>query len=499
MSEDTTGLLERILPLLTSHGTPVYLVGGAVRDALLERPAYDLDFVVARDAVKLAFAAGDELHAAAYVLDDERDIGRVVVSSGVVLDFARFRGADLEADLRARDFTINAMAVDAANYSNLEAEAVIDPTGGFADLQEGVVRLANAGAIDDDPLRAVRAVRLAWHLGFRMTPETAAAVRQGASRLAEISAERLRDELLKIVQGPAPHDALRQMADLDLLAVTLPAIEALRDVEQSAPHHEPVLAHTLNVLQRLLQVETILAEADEEGDSQTSTLASLREALLPNAAALREHLARPVDGMLDGRAVLRLGALYHDVGKAVTTSVDEDGRVRFLDHEKEGTAIIARRLRDLRLSKDAIARVRTIVKGHMRPLHLAHAYIEHKRLSRRAVYRFFRDTGDAGVDILLLSLADHLATYDGPGPESQWQALQAVARRLLMHFFEQYKETVSPEPLLNGSELIAALNLKPGPEVGRLLRLLQEAQAVGEVETKEEALLYAKKRLRTRD
>lgn len=492
MSQESTELLARIRPLLISRDTPVYLVGGAVRDAILERPAYDLDFVVERDATQLAFSVGDALHVAAYVLDRERDIGRVVLGPDVVLDFARFRGPDLEADLRARDFTINAMAVDAANFPPQELSAVIDPTGGLDDLRAGVVRLAYSHAIKDDPLRALRAVRLAWHLGFRVTPDTADAARRGAPRIAEISAERVRDELLKIVLGPAPHDALHQMADLNLLSVTLPAIETLRSVRQSAPHHEPVLAHTLSVLQRLVQVERSLAGKD---DPQDDTEPSLRDILHPNATSLREYLARPIDGMLDGRAVLRLGALYHDVGKAATASVEEDGRIRFLGHDKEGAKIAARRLREMRLSNDAVTHVRAIVAGHMRPLHLTQAFLHHNRLSRRAVYRFFRDTGDAGLDIVLLSLADHLATYDGPGPEQQWHALQTVVRRLLMHYFEQYKETVSPEPLLNGSELIAALDLKPGPEVGRLLRLIEEAQAVGEVQTKPEALAFAREKL----
>ncbi|MFW6069226.1 MAG: HDIG domain-containing metalloprotein, partial [Chloroflexota bacterium] len=307
-----------------------------------------------------------------------------------------------------------------------------------------------------------------------------------------ISAERVRDELLKIIQGPAPHDALRQMLELDLLSVTLPAIEALRNVQQTAPHHEPVLAHTLSVLQRLLQVENSLSE---ESDPLDEVGISLRETMRPYATSLREHLARSINGMLDGRAVLRLGALYHDVGKATTASVEEDGRIRFLGHDKEGAKIAARRMREMRLSNDAALHVRTIVEGHMRPLHLTQAFLDQNRVTRRAVYRFFRDTGDAGLDIVLLSLADHLATYDGPGPAQQWHALQAVVRRLFTHFFEQYNETVSPVPLLKGGELIAALHLKPGPEVGRLLRLIEEAQAVGEVKTKEEALAFARERL----
>ena len=490
MSEDGYALLERLRPLLAARETPVYGVGGAVRDALLGRQAYDLDFVVASEAIALAFAVGDALRSAAFVLDRERDVGRVVAGSNVVLDFARFRGPDLIADLRARDFTINAMAVEVGSDRGPDrwpAEgAIIDPCGGVADLQARRLRLTHAGAMDDDPLRALRAVRLAWQLGLTIEREAADAARRAGPHLKEMSAERVRDELLKLLRGPAPHQALRQLDALGLLAVTVPEAAALRDVAQSAPHHEAVLAHTSSVLARLLQVEQVI------GGQREAAPEALVETLQAYDGALAAHLARAVDGMLDGRAALRLGALFHDVGKAATAHEDGEGRIRFLGHEKEGARLASRRLRDLRLSNEAVGYVRAIVAGHMRPLHLAQSLREQGRVSRRAVFRYFRDTGEAGLDIALLSLADHLATYDGEGPRARWRAMLVVVQQLFDHYFERYEETVAPPPLLDGADLMAALNLAPGPDIGRLLRRIVEAQATGEVNSKEEALALAR-------
>jgi putative nucleotidyltransferase with HDIG domain len=304
----------------------------------------------------------------------------------------------------------------------------------------------------------------------------------------------LRDELLKLLQTAAPDQAVAQMAVLSLLAAVLPEIAALADVAQSAPHHEPVLPHTISVLRWLAQVEAAL-EADARIDDPA--VITVGTALANYAPQLSEHLRRREEGNVDGRTLLRLGALFHDVGKRETRTVEEGGRVRFIGHDQVGARLAARRLRRLTLSNKAISHVRRIVAYHMRPLLLAETGPADP--SRRAVYRFFRDAGAAGLDVGLLALADHLATHDGPGDPARWQRLLSVVTTLFRHYFEQFTETVAPAPLLDGNELMAALQLKPGPEVGRLLRLIEEAQAAGEVASKEEAIDFARQRLEIGD
>lgn len=480
-------LLERLRPLLAGQETPVYLVGGAVRDALLGRASDDLDFVVPNRAIALAFRVGDALSLPAYVLDRERDTGRVVVPGHLgrgrktTLDFARYRAGDLEGDLRARDFTINALALPIAAT---HAADIVDPLGGRADLQAGLVRQTHASALHDDPVRALRALRMAVTFDFQLVPETAEAVVAVAPRLADASAERVRDELVKLLASRRPDRALQMMHESALLSAVLPEIAALESVEQSPPHHEVVLSHTVSTLRWLVALERALFG----GGPADGPLAEAQQRLAPYAARLKGHLARHVDGELTGLHLLRIGALFHDSGKAGTQQRETDGRIRFFGHDEAGARLATRRLRKLRLSREAIQHAHAIVATHMRPLLLS----REDAVSRRAVFRFFRAAGSAGLDVGLLSLADHLATYAGAGSDGSWERMLDVVARLYRHYFESYEETIAPRPLVDGNELMTALGLEPGPQIGRLLNLLEEAQAAGEITTAEEALALAR-------
>ena len=477
-------LLTQIRPLLAQESWPVYLVGGAVRDALLGRVSHDLDFVVPRKAVRLTFRVADAIKAPAYVLDEERDTGRVVLAGQeTMLDFTCFRGPDLEADLRARDFTINALAIPATAQTRA---AIIDPTGGLQDLEERQIHLTHQGALVDDPLRGLRAVRLAAALGFRVTDETKSAVLAAVPALVGVSAERVREELLKIMLTSRPGDALQQMDDLDLLRATLPEVADLAGVAQSPPHHEDVLAHTRRVLDYLVRLEEVFFTGDK---TQESALTYAYSQLLDYLPLLGEHLERQVDGGVNGHLILRLGALFHDVGKKETQTIEEDGRIRFFGHDAAGAELTAKRLRQLCLSKQAISQVKRIVAGHMRPLFLAQA--QGSSPSRRAVYRYFQTTRENGLDIGLLALVDHLATYDGPGTGQAWPTLVGLVERLYQQYFEKHEEAIKPLPLLNGRDLITLLGMEPGPEIGRILRLVEENQAAGEISSQEEALQFA--------
>lgn len=477
-------LLTQLQPYLAQLETPIYLVGGAVRDALMGRLSDDLDFVVPEKGIATAFTLGNALHHPAYALDKERDTGRVVLPD-TKLDVACFRGPDLTADLLARDFTINAIALPAAAT---HTSSLIDPCNGQADIQARLIRQASPTAISSDPVRGLRAIRQAEQFGFTIEPETEQAIRAAAPHLTRISAERSRDEFLKLLLTPAPHTALQQMITLGLMAVLLPEIPPLDGVAQSPPHHEPVLEHTLSVLRWLVTVEGWLRGEipDNKG------LLAAQKALAPYRADFVTHLSRPVDGGLDGWTLLRLGALFHDVGKGQTQTQDETGRFRFLGHEAAGAKLTGQILNRLVLSRQAVQEVQGMVAHHMRPLFL----VQEEKLTARAVYRYFKATGVVGLDVLLLALADHLATYNGVGDAAAWRKLCALIRWLLHHYFQQPQQTIAPPPLLDGHALMQALGLPPGPQVGKLLRLIEEAQATGEVKTAEQALALAQKQVK---
>ncbi len=476
-------LLGELRPFLSQHPHAVYLVGGAVRDAVRGQASHDLDFVVAADAIRLTFKVADRLGVPAYVLDQERDIGRVVLAD-TTLDFARMRGT-LDDDLRSRDFTVNAMALPASAHFY---ESIIDPCGGLDDLKGRRLQLTHPEALTADPVRALRAVRQSLELNLAMTAELETAVTTTAPLLFQSASERLREELSKLVEGPQPASGVALLHQLGLLTILLPDMAKLDGLEQSPPHHEPVLDHTISVLRWLVRIESvILGDGDLTGLEQ-SPIANLSGlALLQDH--LQAHLTRPVDGGLTGRGLLRLAALLHDVGKGETRT-EENGRIRFITHEVVGAEMAARRLRQLTFSKEAVQHIKRIVRNHMRPLSLVQA--QGANPSRRAVYRFFKESETAGVDVCLLALADHLATHDGPGNNQEWEKLLGLTGSLLDHYFNQKETAVSPPPLLSGHDLIEALQIKPGPEIGRLLRLLEEAQATGQVSTREQAIEFVK-------
>ena len=480
-------ILDGLRPLLLRVATPVYLVGGAVRDALLGRVSHDLDFVVPQKAVRLSFEIGNAINAPAYVLDKERDTGRVVLADQeTMLDFARFRGSDLEADLRARDFTINALAMPATAKTRM---AIIDPTGGLRDLDARRIRIIDESALTDDPVRTLRAVRLAASLDFTLTEETRNGIFAAVPLLVDVSAERIRDELLKILMTPQPDRAMREMENLGLLKATIPELAKLAGIAQPPPHYEDVLSHTWSVLKWLTRLENILFSRSEGDATFGFALATFE----PYIDKLREYLGRSVNGGLDGQIILRLAALFHDVGKRDSCTIDEDGRIRFIGHEEVGADLAGRRLRQLCLSSDAIAQVSRIVSGHMRPLSLVQA--QGANPSRRAVYRYFRALDYNGLDVGLLALADHLAAYNGPGGQEHWKSLVGLVARLFQFYFEKHEEAVKPVPFVSGRDLIDLFDMEQGPEIGRILRLIEEGQAAGEIGSREEALRFAQEQI----
>jgi len=204
---------------------------------------------------------------------------------------------------------------------------------------------------------------------------------------------------------------------------------------------------------------------------------------------LAEHLAEPMTVDRPAKALLMLAALYHDVGKPATQQADETGRLRFFDHDEVGAKMASRRANKLHLSNGEIDRLKLIIRHHLRPLLLVQP---EEPPTRRAIYRFFRDCGPVGVDVSILSLADALGTYEASMPQDLWARHLDVVRALLEAWWEKPAESVKPPVLLDGHDLMETLGLQPGKEIGRLLEVVREAQATGQIQTRAEALALAK-------
>jgi poly(A) polymerase/tRNA nucleotidyltransferase (CCA-adding enzyme) len=478
--------------------TEAYLVGGAVRDLLLGRPLVDLDLAVPRGAVALARRLADGLGAAFVALDDQRGVARIVwerEGRRLEVDVADFRAEDLAGDLRARDLTVNAMAMPLdGGRDGGAAPEIVDPAGGQADLRDGVVRLLSPAVLRDDPLRTLRAVRVAAQLGFRLDEQSEGWIREAAPLLTAAAPERVREELWKCIVAPRPAATLRRLDELGLLAIVLPEVVPAHGMEQSPPHREEVWEHSLSVVeqtgvvialvQRLAADGDRAAAADEAGAGADPTLAA---ALTRFAPQLAERLARPLAAGHEARGHLLLAALFHDLGKPRAKSVGEDGRIHFYGHEQAGARMAADRLTALRFAQAEVQMVSAIVRHHMRPLQLQRP----TPLSLRTLHRYHRATGDVAPEVCLLSLADNLAKGEKRA-HGAWPDFVARVAELLDAFFFRHDEVVAPEPLLRGGELLAELGAPPGAWTGELLRALAEAQAAGEVRTREDAVALAR-------
>ncbi|GAB4446235.1 MAG: CCA tRNA nucleotidyltransferase [Anaerolineae bacterium] len=480
--------VERLRTLLADAGAPIYLVGGTVRDALLGRPLKDIDLATPGDGLSIARRLADDLGAAFYPLDAERGVGRVVLDrpeGRLFVDIARFRGATLVDDLRARDFTVNALAAALTG----DPARVIDPLDGVADLRARRLRLCAPNAIAADPTRALRAVRLSAALKLHIEAETQIAIRRDGARLVDVAAERVRDEFMAILQGPQPAGALRVLDALGLVDIVFPEADAMRGLTQSPPHAETLWEHTLRVVDRMDAVLRVIGPERTDNTAAQAGLGLIVMQLDPYRADLQAHLAQPWPDGRTARGLILLSALLHDVGKPVTMSREANGRVRFINHDRVGAAMAEARCQALRLSRNEVRRVARVVQHHMRPMLLANEPV----VTGRAIYRFFRDAKDgAGVDVCLLALADYLGTVGVSLDLEDWTHYVAVVAQLVGAYFRQRREMVEPPLLLTGRDIKAALGLPAGPRIGELLEALREAQASGEVSTREEALAFVK-------
>jgi poly(A) polymerase len=450
-----------------------WLVGGAVRDRLLGRDTIDLDVVVEGDPAAAARAvAASAGRAVCFALSEQFGSGRVLARDGSwQLDIEPLRGAAIEQDLALRDFTVNAIA------EPLAGGAPIDPLGGVGDLEHRRLRMAGPGAFAADPLRVLRLVRLAVELELEADLETIRAARAHAHGLAGVSPERVFIELRRILAAARARSGLEMMGELGASAIVLPELEALRGVEQNRFHHRDVYGHTLEVLDRTVELT-----------SWTSADPDLARTLAPERARVAALLAEPLaDGLSRGEA-LRWGALLHDVAKPHTRGqLGRGGGVSFIGHDVRGAELARAVLDRLRASERLRAHLAALVRHHLRLGFLVH---EPQPLSRHAVFAYLRASAPVEVDVTLLSIADRLATRGDRAEESIAEHLR-LAQAMLADAL-RWREQGPPDPLLRGDELASELDIASGPRIGALLERLAEAQYAGEVRTREQALAHAR-------
>jgi len=417
-------------------GFTLALVGGPVRDAILGRLGNDLDFTTNAkpDETKAIIKKGADS-----IWETGREFGTIAAQYGdVTVEITTYRsekyesdsrnpevkfGETIEGDLLRRDFTVNAMALELTTTP----PTFIDNFNGINDLARKVLRTPGTpeNSFSDDPLRMMRAARFAAQLGFEVDPSIIAAIKEMAARIEIISAERIRDEFVKLIMSENPRAGLTLLVETGLAEYVLPEIPKLKLEIDEHHHHKDVYEHTLKVLEQ--------------------------------AIALEDRLGGP-------NLVIRLAALLHDIGKPKTRELIEGGGVSFHHHEVVGARMAKERLKTLRFSNDVISDVSSLVFLHLR----FHGYGTGE-WTDSAVRRYIRDAEHQLTHLHVLTRAD-CTTRNQRKAESLADTYDSLETRIAKLMEEEELEKIRPD--LDGLEIMAILGISPSPIVGRAYQYL---------------------------
>ncbi len=453
-----------------------WFTGGTVRDLLLGIVPRDIDIVVDGDPEAAARRLASETGSAFVPLSESFQTFRVVAQArDLTFDFTALRGGDIEEDLRQRDFTADALALPLAGDGTGDS-SLVDPCGGRRDLERRRLEAVSPGIFEEDPLRLLRALRLEKSRGLALSPSLVALVRGHAALADRPAAERIFAELEPLLALPGTAAAARRLHQLGLLPVLLPEIAALEGVKQNRYHHLDVLGHTL---------------AHAEALEQTC---SKPEEIFPEAAAFIRSRARArIAGDAGWGFVMGFTSLAHDVAKPACTVEAVGGEIRFLEHDRKGADMAAAILSRFRASRRCRRAVAFLVARHMR----FEGLIQSTGPSLRARRRYLAATRPMTPELVLLSAADRLSSRGPLVSQADIERHLELAREVMNMSIESLRSP--PARLVNGEELMRELELEPGPLVGELLRFLEEKQALGDITTREQALVAASAYLESRN
>lgn len=452
---------EKLVKTLKTLNTDVRLVGGSVRNLLLDVSVNDWDFVVTERALELGKELSKITNSAFVLLDEELEIARLVPRNNrkIYLDFAISRG-NLKKDLILRDFTINAIAID------MKTGEIIDPSGGIKDLENRLIRASKKRNISDDPLRILRAYRMKAQFGFNIDTNTLKWMKEYKDMLKEVSFERIRDEIFKILSTPHSAKIMEEMYDAGILPVIIPELVPMDGMQQNSFHKFDVLRHSFVTYDEM------------------EKLISLNPSPLPYGEKIKDYLSAAAGGDRSVLQLLKFATLLHDVGKPLSQQVNHLGHLYYRGHPIEGRILWLDIARRFKLSNHEIDLGGKFIEYHLGPI----IVVKHDegRPRQEKLYEFYRNSEKSFPGVILLSWGDVEA---GQG-KSITQEIIDIHHDHCRKMLEQYftgDRLASPPKYMTGKEIMQVLNIPQGKEVGKIYMALEKAIALGDVNSREEA------------
>lgn len=439
----------------------ILLVGGSVRDILLDKELTDRDLIVTDEDAKIFAQKTAEFFDGVFIpLDEENKIYRVVLKDKInYLDITNPLENSLDKDISRRDLTINAICI------NIRTCEIIDKVNGLKDFENKIIKEISEQNFIDDPLRILRIFRFYANLGFEISENLINITKKHAQLLNKPAKERIEYELMKLFSGKYAHDTLLKMDECRILELIFPFVKELKQVPPNAHHHLDLFHHSIETVKQIQKIYETSSEF------------------------IKEHLDKIDFGGFSRLAHLKLAGFMHDIGKFSCWFIEkETGRHRFYKHEDAGAKMCPEILKKLTFSNKQINYIKTIIKNHM----YATMVVCSPQLTDKVMMRFVRKAGDNAIDMITIGKADRLSAQ---GPEITTQIINENLTLLdkLQDFYIASLETIKPLPkLLDGNEVMEILNIKPSATLGKILNELHEAQINGDVNTKEEAVEFVK-------
>ena len=448
--------LEPLRKLIKKSKQSIFFVGGTVRDYLLNKKTKDIDIVTEEDPEELLKDVNF------FPLDKERKIFRIVYKD-YIIDVAKLQGNSIIKDLKRRDFTVNAIAYD------IKQKKIMDPLNGSEDLRKGLLKAVSFENLKEDPIRILRAVRFWLFYPFRLEKKTKSYLSKAADHITKTAGERLKEELFKIMAHPISYKGIHLMYELKILDYIIPEFPKCRGLFQGKFLGVDLAEHLIYTYK---SAEVLLKFVHYFWGDFENILSIINSATESN---------------IEKKQILKFSALLHDIAKPKTFLI-RNNEYTFWGHDKEGALIAEQVAERLKLSNKTKKSLASLVSNHMRLHLLARA----GEITDKAKGRFFRQLGEDGVMTVLLSLADTLASSG----EAGFYYIFPFAYELIEFYFNSYlKKEFYEKPILSGYEIMDILNIKPGPQVGKIIRMLLDAQAEGKVKTKEEAIRFIKEEM----